>query len=323
MQLRHALVFSLLVAGCARPETTGTTQFGGNTMGTTYRVTYALESRNKVVAKATEELLQEINRSLSTYDKTSLISAINASSDTGVWHPVDKHFAAVFRRSRQIYEDTGHTFNPAVGPLVNAWGFGPEDHDASPDDTRVRDLLKVVRFEAFELQDSPPAVRKTIADAKLDFSAIGEGYAIDAIGEMLESNSVKDYLVELGGEVRARGRTWKVGIERPNQDLKVVRITDAGLSTSGTTHNFRIENGKKIAHILDPRTGYPAQNSLLSVSVLSKDTKTADAYATALMVMGLEEGLHFVEARPELQAYFVAMGADGNIIEKRTAGFPE
>lgn len=323
MQLRHALVFSLLVAGCARPETTGTTQFGGNTMGTTYRVTYALESRNKVVAKATEELLQEINRSLSTYDKTSLISAINASSDTGVWHPVDKHFAAVFRRSRQIYEDTGHAFNPAVGPLVNAWGFGPEDHDASPDDTRVRDLLKVVRFEAFELQDSPPAVRKTIADAKLDFSAIGEGYAIDAIGEMLESNSVKDYLVELGGEVRARGRTWKVGIERPNQDLKVVRITDAGLSTSGTTHNFRIENGKKIAHILDPRTGYPAQNSLLSVSVLSKDTKTADAYATALMVMGLEEGLHFVEARPELQAYFVAMGADGNIIEKRTAGFPE
>jgi thiamine biosynthesis lipoprotein len=323
MQLRHALAFAILVAGCARPETNGTTQFGGRTMGTTYQVTYAVESRNKVVAKAAEELLAEINRSLSTYDKTSLISAINASTDTGTWHPVDKHFAAVFRRSRMIYEDTGHTFNPAVGPLVNAWGFGPEDHDASPDDKKVRELLKVVQFEAFELQETPPAVKKTIADAKLDFSAIGEGYAIDAIGEMLESNSVRDYLVELGGEVRARGRMWKVGIERPDQDLKVVRITDAGLATSGTTHNFRIENGKRIAHILDPRTGYPAQNSLLSVSVLARDTKTADAYATALMVMGLDEGMRFVEARPELQAYFIAMGLDGKIVEKQTSGFPE
>jgi FAD:protein FMN transferase len=323
MHLRYAVAFAILVGACAQTETSGTAQFGGTTMGTTYQVTYAVESRNKVVAKAAEELLAEINRSLSTYDKTSMISAINGSADTAVWHPVDEHFAAVFRRSRQVYEDTGHVFNPAVGPLVNAWGFGPEDHDKSPDENTVRALLKVVRFEAFELQESPLAVRKTIADAKLDFSAIGEGYAIDTIGEMLESHEVKDYLVELGGEVRARGRTWKVGIERPEQDLKVVRITNASLATSGTTHNFRIENGKKIAHILDPRTGYPAQNSLLSVSVRAKDTKTADAYATALMVMGLEEGMRFVEARPELDAYFVAIGVDGKIVEKQTAGFPE
>jgi thiamine biosynthesis lipoprotein len=114
-----------------------------------------------------------------------------------------------------------------------------------------------------------------------------------------------------------------VGIERPEQDLKVVRISNSGLATSGTTHNFRIENGKRIAHILDPRTGYPAQNSLVSVSVLAEETTTADAYATALMVMGLEDAMRFVGARPELQAYFQAMDTNGKIIEKQTAGFPE
>src|SRR5678816_4337304 len=144
MQFRHALALAtILVAGCAQPDTNATAQFGGKTMGTTYQVTYALESRNSVVAKATEELLAEITRSLSTYDKTSLISAINSSPDTTTWHPVDKHFAAVFRRSLEIYEDTGHTFNPAVAPLVNAWGFGPEDHDASPDAKAVHALLKL------------------------------------------------------------------------------------------------------------------------------------------------------------------------------------
>jgi thiamine biosynthesis lipoprotein len=291
-------------------------------MGTTYQVTYAGNASRTGVAQDAEELLAEITFSLSTYDTTSIISAINASTDTTAWHPIDKHFLAVFRRSREIYEDTGHTFNPAVGPLVNAWGFGPEDHDTSPDEKTVRKLLEVVRFDAFELQESPPAVRKRMATAKLDFSAIGEGYAIDAIGEMLEGHGVRDYLIELGGELRARGRAWKVGIERPGlAELRVVQLKDAGLATSGTTRNFRMENGKKIAHILDPRTGHPAESSLVSVSVMAKDTTTADALATALMVMGLEEGMRFVDARPELQAYFIAMDG-GKMVEEETAGFP-
>jgi thiamine biosynthesis lipoprotein len=312
----------MLLAGCARPDSTA--EFHGKTMGTTYQVTYALESRNKVVAEATERLLAEITASLSTYDPLSLISQINAATDATIWHPIDKHFLDVFRRSREIYEDTGHTFNPAVGPLVNAWGFGPEDHDTSPDERTVRELLEVVRFDAFELRESPPAVRKHVAAAKLDFSAIGEGYAIDAIGAMLESHGVTDYLIELGGELRARGRAWKVGIERPGQSaLRVLQLKDAGLATSGTTRNFRTENGKKVAHILDPRTGHPAENSLVSVSVIARDTTTADAVATALMVMGLEEGKRFVEARPNLQAYFIAMEQGGQLVETQTAGFPE
>ena len=317
MKLCTLLTLFLLTA-CTQPEST--TQFGGKTMGTTYQVTYPSQLANKTVAMETEALLAEINRSMSTYDPASMISALNASTDIAAWHPVDRHFEIVFRRSREVYDDSGHTFNPAVGPLVNAWGFGPVDQETSPNEDAVRALLKVVQFEAFELRKSPLAVRKQTAGAQLDFSAIGEGYAIDAIGELMESKGIQDYLVELGGEVRARGRAWRVGIEGPASDI--VRLNNAGLATSGTTHNYRIENGKRIAHILDPRTGYPAQNSLLSVSVIAKDTMTADAYATALMVMGLEEGMRFVEARPQLQAYFVAMDEGGNIVEKRTSGFP-
>ena len=326
MKPRTLLTLVLLTA-CTRPDTTA--QFRGNTMGTTYQVTYPSQLTNKTVAMEVETLLAEINSSMSTYDPASMISGLNASTDTSAWHPTDSHFATVFRRSREVYEDSGHTFNPAVGPLVNAWGFGPVDSDTSPDEDAVRALLKVVQFEAFELRESPLAVRKTTAGAQLDFSAIAKGYGVDAVGELMESKGIQDYLVEIGGEVRARGRAWRVGIERPasgaladREILSIVQLNNVGLATSGTTRNYRIENGKKIAHILDPRTGYPAQNSLLSVSVIAKDTMTADAYATALMVMGLEEGMRFVEARPQLQAYFIAMDEGGKIVEKRTSGFP-
>jgi thiamine biosynthesis lipoprotein len=204
----------------------------------------------------------------------------------------------------------------AVGPLVEAWGFGPKDAESSPDDKTVRALLNVVRFEAFELRESPPAVRKAIPEAKLDFSAIGEGYAIDAIGELMESHGIQEYLVELGGEIRARGhREWRVAIEGTPE---IFGLRNAGLATSGTTHNFRVENGKKISHILDPRTGRPVVNALLSVSVVARDTTTADAYATALMVMGVDDGMKFVEARPHLQAKFV--NVDGVYA---TSGFPK
>ena len=130
-------------------------------MGTTYQVTYPSQLRNKTVAMETEALLAEINHSMSTYDPASMISALNASTDISAWHPVDRHFEIVFRRSREVYDDSGHTFNPAVGPLVNAWGFGPVDQETSPNEDAVRELLKVVQFEAFELREAPLAVRKT------------------------------------------------------------------------------------------------------------------------------------------------------------------
>jgi len=327
-----ALVIGSL-AGCS--PSVEITQLAGNTMGTTYHVTYApTGNATGEESKAVEALLAEINQSLSTYSKTSVISGINGSADTAAWHPVDAHFEAIFRRSREIYEDTGGAFNPAVGPLVNAWGFGPDGPQALPDDATIHALLKVVSFDAFELRSSPPAVRKRIAGSQLDFGAIAQGYAVDAICGLLERWGVKNYFVELGGELRTRGkhpdgRGWRVGIEKPAANAGADReiqerivLNDAALATSGNYRNVRVQDGKTVAHILNPRTGYPALSSLLSVSVVAGDATTADAYATALVVMGMDDGLRFVEAHKGLHAYFIAKDPSGNTIEKRSSGFP-
>jgi len=308
-------------------------------MGTTYQVRFVSAewdstTRRQEVAKAIEGLLGEINQSMSTYIESSTISKINASTDLKKWHPVDRHFQIVFERSRQIYKDTNHAFNPAVGPLVNAWGFGPDDPETLPDDAAVRTLLKVVDFDSFEFRESPPSMKKHIGGARLDFSAIAKGYGVDAIGDLLEQRGVRNYLVEIGGEVRARGQhadghPWRVGIEKPADNplgdrtiQMVIELRNAGLATSGTYRNYEIKDGKRIAHIIDPATGYPAQNSLLSVSVVAEDTMTADAYATALMVMGLDAGLRFVEEHGNLHAYFVAADESNKLAEKRSSGFP-
>jgi thiamine biosynthesis lipoprotein len=334
---RWCWLLALLLTGCARPEETASVR--GKTMGTTYQVTYVSTewrdtARRQQLAKAIDDLLVEINQSMSTFIESSTISQINMATDLDQWHPVDRHFQTVLKRSREVYDDTNHAFNPAVGPLVNAWGFGPENPEEFPDDAAVHALLKVVNFDSFEFRESPPSVRKHIAGAKLDFSAIAKGYGVDAIGTLLEQRGVTNYLVEIGGEVRARGQhanghPWRIGIERPADNVvadrtiqSVIELENSGLATSGTYRNYEIKDGKRIAHIIDPATGYPAQNSLLSVSVIAGDTMTADAYATALMVMGLDDGLRFVEARKDLKAYFIATDGSKKLVEKRSSGFP-
>ena len=337
----HSVIRPLLVslalvglAACAQPG--GVTRFGGNTMGTTYEVTH--RSTGESVhdeARAVEALLEDINQSLSTYIGTSRISRLNASSDIEAWHPIDAHFQTVFDRARTIYEDTGGAFNPAVGPLVNAWGFGPAGPQALPDDATIASLLEVAAFEAFLIRSSPPSVRKQMARAQLDFSAIAKGYAVDAVAALLEKRGVESYFVEIGGELRTRGehpegRPWRVGIEQPAESADMDRrartvllLNNSALATSGNYRNYRVHDGRKIVHILNPRTGRPEISSLLSVSVLSRDSMTADAYATAFMVMGLDDALRFVEARDELEAYFIAIDQEGNTIERRSPGFPQ
>jgi FAD:protein FMN transferase len=221
---RTALLALMALAGCAAPDEIALLR--GKTMGTTYQVTYVSAEWNapqarQQLASAIDDLLVEINQSLSTYIETSSISRMNTSSNPEQWHDVDRHFEIVFQRSREVYRDTGHAFNPAVGPLVNAWGFGPENPETLPDASTVRALLGVVDFDSFEFRKTPPSLRKRIAGAKLDFSAIAKGYGVDAVGLLLEERGVKDYLVEIGGEVRARGHhadghAWRIGIERPS-----------------------------------------------------------------------------------------------------------
>jgi thiamine biosynthesis lipoprotein len=329
------LVLILAVAACRPTNGVEPTSFAGETMGTTYQVTYAPTSAKVADERAAiDDLLEEINRSMSTYIPESTISRINRSPDTGTRHPVDAHFTAVFVRSKQIYEDTGGAFNPAVAPLVIAWGFGPDGPRETPGAERVTELLETVRFEAFEF--GPNGIRKTIPGAALDFSAIAKGYAVDRLAELLETWGVESYFVEIGGELRTRGqypgapRPWRIGIEAPTatatgtaRALVVLHVTDAALATSGSYRNYIVQDGRRFAHILDPRTGHPATTGLLAVSVLASDTMTADAYATALMVMGIDDGARFVEEREGLEAYFVAADGAGGFTERRSTGFPD
>jgi thiamine biosynthesis lipoprotein len=305
-------------------------------MGTTYRVSYiATADVTPPSEKAVEELLHAINQSVSTYIESSTISAINAATNTEEWHPIDAHFLKIFTRSRAIYEATGGAFNPALGPLINAWGFGSVRSEVLPDDATVQALLKLSSFDAFELQDSPPAVRKRLPGATLDFGGIAKGYGVDAIAELLDHAGVQNYLVEIAGEVRAKGRRldgkpWQVGIEKPTQDAlanreieTAVALENSAMSTSGNYRNYQQADGKTAGHILSPKTGYPITNSLLSATVLAPDGTTADATATALIVLGLDDAMKFVEAHEELSAFFIAMDDSGRVIERRSSRFPQ
>ncbi len=302
-------------------------------MGTTYRVTFGVRPGGIVLSQADlEYALFDINQSLSTYLETSLISEINSSRDTSLAHRIDQHFLTVFEAAKEVYEATQGAFNPAVGPLVRAWGFGA-DEPRNPDSAQVAMLLTQSDFAAFHIDYSErPVLHKRMAEAELDFSAIAKGYAVDEIGLLLESTGAVNYLVEIGGEVRARGRhpedrTWRIGIEKPleaRRELQVVvELNDVSLASSGNYRNYYLRNGQKFVHIINPVTGYPEINSLLSVSVLAPDCMTADAYATAFMVMGLERALDFVELHGGPAAYFISGGEESAFETTASAGFSE
>ena len=309
-------------------------------MGTSYHISFGssdadlvdLANRDKHLV---DSMLVALNLSMSTYIDSSMISVVNASRDTAIWHPVDSHFEAVFLRSRMIYEDTDGIFNPAIGPLVDAYGFGPVKRGEAPDSAAVAALLRLVDFESFVLDLERSAVQKRNADARLDFSAIAKGYGVDMIARFFLDRGTSNFFVEIGGEIRTNGqhpsgRAWRTGIEQPSlspysdQEMQaIVELGDEAMATSGNYRNYYEQNGQKYVHIIDPRTGASRPSSLLSVSVMAPDCMTADAYATALMVLGVEEGLAFVEARPLLEAYFISADDEGQFIETRSSGFPQ
>ena len=292
--------------------------YSGQTMGTTYHVTAGVKKNQDPVEKEDlEYVLSDINRSLSTYIPTSLISRINASRDTSETHALDLHFMNVYSVAKEVYDATQGAFNPAVGPLVRAWGFAGDD-PMDLDSSQVADLQRLVDFSAFEVFTArKPVLKKHLPGAELDFNAIAKGYAVDEVGRLLEGAGIVDYLVEIGGEVRARGRhpdgrMWRVGIEKPlagERDIEtVVELNNVSLATSGNYRNFYVRNGQKFVHTINPMTGYPEMNRLLSASVMSPECITADAFATALMVMGFERSISFAREPAAPDMYLIAGG---------------
>lgn len=298
----------------------------GFAFGTSFHITYGGE---KDYTKQIDSLFHLVNKSLSTYIPNSDISKINKGDTTIV---VDHYFTEVFKKSNKIYIETEGVFDPTIGVLVNAWGFGPTKPKTIPDDAKVFELLQLVGFDKVALKDKK--IRKKNDSIYFDFNAIAKGYAVDIAGRFLETQNIESYIVEIGGEIRTKGRKennqhWRTGIESPNFDgtrsiEKEIFLENESMATSGSYRKFNIDSitGEKYAHIIDPITGYPAKNNLLSVSVIGNlDCADIDAYATALMAMPLDVAKQFLKSHQELKGFLIYADENGNIKTYATENF--
>jgi thiamine biosynthesis lipoprotein len=283
----------------------------GEAQGTTWHISY-ISNDGLNHKQAIDSILKDIDLSLSTYVPNSIISRINNNEPDVL---VDSYFTDVFNKSLEVSQKTDGLFDVTIGPLVNAWGFGFSKR-ALIDSSSIDSILQFVDYKMLRIKGDK--LIKDKQEIKLDFNAIAQGYSVDVLALYLEKNGVKNYLVELGGELIAKGKKntekWKVGIEQPLQNTSserkleaIIELNNRALCTSGNYRKFYEENGNRYAHILDPRTGFPARQKILSASVLADDAMTADAYATTFMVMGLEQSKQFLEENKDLnlEVFFI------------------
>ena len=296
----------------------------GMIFGTIYKVTY--QSHENLLADIEAEL-HRFDGSLSPFNDTSVISRVNRSEPI----KVDTLFANVFRRSMEISRLTQGAFDITVAPLVNAWGFGFKK-GIYPNSEQVDSLLEITGYEKVRLTQEG-RVEKSDPRIMLTCSAIAKGYAVDIIAQLLEKRGVRNFMVDIGGEVVVKGTSpkqapWRIGINKPvddslstNQEIEtVLNLKQGGIATSGNYRNFYYRNGKKYAHTIDPRTGYPVQHSILSATVLARDCMTADALATSFMVMGLEEAEALAKRDDEVEAYLIYSDDQGQLQSFMTEG---
>lgn len=284
--------------------------------GTTYHVTYQCDSDLTQSIKA--ELLK-VDASLSPFNKESVITAVNENKDV----QLDDMFKEVFNLAMDISKDTDGAFDITVAPLVNAWGFGFKN-GFQPSSHQVDSLLQLIGYEKVLMVDGK--VTKQDPRIMLDCSAIAKGYGTDRVARLLRSRGIQNYMVEIGGEVVTSGVNpervpWKIGVTKPVDDSlnvghelqTVLNVTNKAMATSGNYRNFYFKGGKKFAHTVDPKTGYPVQHSLLSATVLAKSCAVADAYATSFMVMGFDKARQVLDRHPELMAYFIYSNQKGDM----------
>lgn len=318
----------------------------GFAQGTTYQIKYEA-SHDLKIKREIDSLLQDFDWHLSTYLDSSLISDFNNADVHFYCQIVSSIIANCFLESRKIYEVTDGAFNPAVYPLVDFWGFYDMANKAhQPTREEIDSILKFIVFDSTTIQLvqnkwidtdelSANELCKVDARLKLDFNAIAQGFSVDLIGLFLKSWGVENYMVELGGEVKCRGvnaygNLWKIGIDRPSDGASVanrvlnaaVLVDNKGLATSGNYRKFYELNGIKYAHTIDPRTGMPVSHSLLSTTVVSDKASVSDAYATAFMVLGVEETKLFLEKHEELDldVYLIYANANGEFITWMNSG---
>lgn len=280
----------------------------GLVFGTMYKITYQSDEnlKNEIEAE-----LEKVNQSLSPFSKESVITHINQNTDL----TADSLFTYVFQLAKQISEETHGAFDITVAPLVNAWGFGFKNA-TQIDSLTIDSIRQFVGIDKVRMENGN--VIKDDPRLMLDCSAIAKGFGVDCVARLFDRKGIKNYMIDIGGELVMKGEnaqmnTWRIGINKPiddslavNQELQtILEISNAGMATSGNYRNFYYKDGKKYAHTIDPRTGYPVQHNILSSTVVAKDCATADAYATSFMVLGLDSAKAVCNAHPELDAYFI------------------
>jgi len=326
------LVCCLQATGCQNEQgATGSAAFQkqqieGPTMGTTYHITICTPSAVDVdtgqLKQDIDLLLVDINQEMSTYIKDSELSLFNQAAPDQ-WIPVAPAVVKVVSAGLKLSEDSDGAFDMTVGPLVNLWHFGPDPGKRTlPPEDKIEAARQKVGYHHIQVQESPAALKKLIPEVYVDLSAIAKGYGVDAVAELIEEQGIENYLVEIGGEMRARGvnqrgEAWKVGIEKPLSQTRVVQkivpLDNLSMATSGNYRNFFEVDGVSYSHTIDPRTGRPAMHGLASVTVVGKNCMNCDAIATCLMVLGPTEGYNWVKERG-IAAYFIV---------KTDAGFTE
>ena len=302
-------IICLLVFRRSGSQTTASYQHNeGTVFGTLYHAKYLY---NKDLQAELEAELQKVDASLSMFNPQSTISKINRNETD----ETDEMLSEVLKLSFTIYEATDGAFDPTVAPLVNAWGFGFKSGQM-PDSTQVDSLLALVGLSHIHLdgnkltKDNPLSI--------LDFSAIAKGYGVDRAAQVLRNHDIKNFMVEIGGEivtegVNEKGEPWRIGINKPDDDSTstntelqdVIELSGKAIATSGNYRNYYIKDGRKIAHTINPKTGYPAQQDILSSTVIAPTCAEADAFATAFMVLGTEGANRVLEKQPQLETYFI------------------
>ena len=275
----------------------------GKTMGTTYHITY-FDDQKRNFKSSVDSLLMLVNKSISTWDSTSEISQFNKAK-RGIKFSLP-YFLTPLQTSQKVVTASHGAYDPTVMPLVNVWGFGPQKIE-KPDTSEVEKVKAYVGFE--KLTFNQDSLWKNDPRVQLDFSAIGQGYGADVITDFLKSKGVNNALVEIGGEGMALGQNietnmpWTLGLVNPvlpETFIGYIKLTDKSFSTSGNYFNYRIVDGQRYSHTIDPSTGYPTNKAILSASVFSKDCATADAWATAIMCMGHEKAIELLKTQTDI-----------------------
>ena len=324
MRILIVLCAVVVLFSCKREHKN--TKVSGKVFGTSYSIIYDSDENFQ---KEFDSLFGVINKSMSTYLSDSDISKLNRNES----FKIDEHFITVYDASKDIFGQTEGAFDPTIGNVVNAWKFGAENTIEVVDSLKIDSLMQYVGFDKTYRHEN--TIRKANPNVYLEFNAIAKGYGVDVIGRFLENQNIRDYLVEIGGEIRVKGinaekqSKWKVGVEEPNFEggksvLKAITLKNEAMATSGTYRKFKIdENGNRYAHIIDTETGYPSKTNLLSISVIADNCMTADAYATAFKSMGVEKVKTFLKIHPELKVFLIFENESKEFETLALNGFPE